>query len=303
MSLAKNFKNTGAQILLPIARLYIRYSPFSTFKPLLWRYFFWRARTYTAHTRFGAAMSGRSNDLVQGYIYYFGVWEPNLTEFIQRSIGSQSHRTFIDVGANVGYFTLLASRLLPHGRVIAIEAFPSIYEKLLKNISINNCSNVRTVPFAVTETTQQLSMFHAGQDNEAATTSVVGTFSSAPIRVDGKSLADLLTASEISSVRLIKIDVEGAEYSVVRGMLPILPMLPADAELVIELTPSVLGEDRLQYILSALEAADYHPYVLKNSYSPAYYMSGPELSAPIRMKSLPTSQSDVVFSRTNAEHL
>jgi FkbM family methyltransferase len=303
MSLAKTLKIAVANILLPIARFYIRYSPFSAFKPFLWRYFSWRAHSYTVRTRFGAVMSGQSNDLLQGYIYYFGMWEPNLTDFIRSRLADHSHRTFIDVGANMGYFTLLGSRLLSQGQVVAIEAFPSIYDKLVTNVRLNRCSNVRTVPFAATETTQQISMFHADQGNESATTSAVGVFSSAPTIVEGKSLADLLTATEISCARLIKIDVEGAEYSVVRGMLPILAMLPADAELIIELTPSILGDDRLRYILDTFEAAGYHPYLLNNPYSPDYYMFSHELSRPTRMTSPPTSQSDVVFSRINAEHL
>jgi FkbM family methyltransferase len=304
MSFARNLKDTVANIALPVARFYIRYSPFSEFKWFLWRRFFRRTRRYTARTRFGAVMTGQSNDFVQRYIYYFGVWEPNLTEFIRRRLTAKlSGRTFVDVGANIGYFSLLASRLLPLGQVVAIEAFPSIHEKLLGNIDLNKCSNIRAVPFAATERTEQLSMFYAGPLNEGATTLVAGNHSHPPTLVQGKSLADLLTALEISSARLIKIDVEGAEYGVVRGMLSILPMLPDDAELVIELKPSVLGEDKLQYILSTFAAAGYHSYLLNNDYSPEFYMFAHECSVPTRMKSVPTEQSDVVFSRIDAEYL
>src|SRR5262249_45653444 len=155
-------------------------------------HFFWRARRYTARTKFGAVMTGQSKDFVQRYIYYFGVWEPNLTEFIRRRLAANpSRRTFVDVGANVGYFTLLASRLLPLGQVVAIEAFPSIYEELLRNIYLNNCSNIRAVPFAATERTEQLSMFYAGPLNEGRTTLVAGNHSSPPTLVEGKPLADL----------------------------------------------------------------------------------------------------------------
>jgi FkbM family methyltransferase len=302
MPLSGNLKNASATALHPVARLYIRYAPTLAFKRLLWRHFYWRNRDYTARTKFGAIMRGQSPDLVQGHIYHFGEWEPNLTAFIRSRLSNSKNRTFIDVGANVGYFTLLAALLLPQGQVVSIEAFPSIYEKLQTNIRLNRCTNVRALQFAATETAAQISMFHAGYLNEGATTTVVGTFSGTPVVVEGRPLADLLTLSEISTTRLIKIDVEGAEYSVVLGMLSALPLLPHDAELIIEITASVLGETKSQELLRIFENAGYHAYTLNNSYSVDFYLK-PEIHAPTRMKSLPKTATDIVFSRIDAEHL
>jgi len=51
---------------------------------------------------------------------------------------------FVDVGANVGYYTLMASKLVgPQGRVYSIEPIPSTVAILKSNVKINNCSNIK----------------------------------------------------------------------------------------------------------------------------------------------------------------
>lgn len=103
------------RLLIPLAQKYIRYFPFQIWKKELFAFFFWRRRQFTTRTHFGAKMKVTSNDFVQGYIYYFGVWEPNLTHFVTNRLTKNKTRTFIDVGANIGYFSLTWCNL-SHGR-------------------------------------------------------------------------------------------------------------------------------------------------------------------------------------------
>src|SRR6056297_3485035 len=134
MTILSRCRQSALDWMLPCARAYIRFSPFAHGKQFLWRWFSWRQRLYTVRTVDGIRMHGRSTDVVQGYIYYFGVWEPNLTEFLRNQLQDPA-RVFVDVGANVGYFSLLASKLLSSGRVISIEPYPSTYQALAHNIS------------------------------------------------------------------------------------------------------------------------------------------------------------------------
>lgn len=248
-------------------------------------------------------MTGDARDLVQGHIYYFGVWEPSLTEFIRRRLAGHGDRTFVDVGANVGYFSLLAAQRLPKGKVVSIEAFPPIYAKLSANVQLNRLTNVRLVPCAATHTDCELEMYHGGGENEGATTAVAGKFEVPPIRVPGRPLATILSDEEVRSLRLMKIDVEGAEHSVVLGLQPLLERFPSDAEIVVEITPSALGKVNMAEVFSVFESAGYFPYVLENSYSAEYYLHSQKVSTPRRMKEMPVEQTDVVFSRLNAESL
>jgi FkbM family methyltransferase len=296
-------KNKIAEKLIPIARFYIRYSPIKVGKLSLFKRFEWRNFNYTKRTKFGALMGGRAADVVQGYIYYFGIWEPNLTAFISSRLKRNPERTFVDVGANVGYFSLLAASHLSNGNVVAIEAFPSIFKKLEANINLNNYKNIRLLPWAVTDEKRDILMFHGGEGNEGATTSVAGKFESEPIKVTGNSLPNLLTKDEIRNIKLIKIDVEGAEYSVVIGMVELIKSLPCDAEVVMEITPSAYSNGQLVEIFSIFKAAQFLPYFLENPYEPEYYIQNSQPVLPTLLHDLPTKQTDVVFSKISTNVL
>lgn len=303
MHLLKRFRRVIVQKAVPLARLYIRYAPLTIGKKFLFKRFVWREHNYVTRTKFGERMAGRSNDVVQGYIYYFGVWEPNLSEFIISRLKDQPNRTFVEIGANVGYFTLLAARLLTDGSVVAIEAFPSIYKKLEANVFLNNIKNVRLIQCAATDVQQNIEMYYGDSINEGATTSMAGKFNNDPVVVRGEPLSNLLTEQEIQSTRLIKIDVEGAEYSVIQGMRELIQKLPDDAEVVVELSPSANGQEHLAEIFCIFETAGFLPYEIYNSYDPQYYIQAPEYIRPSRIYSLPTTQADIIFSKVSASHL
>lgn len=303
MLIYKNMKNIAATSLLPLARLYIRYSPFYLFKQFLWERFYWREHNYVARTLVGTMMKGNSLDLVQGFIYYFGIWEPNLTAFIKKRLQCLQGRTFVDVGANVGYFSLLVAYQLAQVKVVAIEAFPSIYERLVDNVKLNGLTNIRTVAVAATENKQQVFMYHSGKNNEGATTSVRGKFQTEPMVVEGLPLSEILTEVEIEQVRLIKIDVEGAEYSVIKGMSSLLSRFQKDIEIIVEITPESIGEKNLAEIFDMFEMVGFYPYILTNIYDVEYYLFSQATSTITRMKEIPKKQTDVIFSRTNAEFI
>src|SRR5262249_12857713 len=91
---------------VPLARMYVRYAPMPWGKRFLYSQFWWRQRTFIVRAKFGAKFGGTTTDLVQRSIYWFGTWEPNLTAWIRRRLTSGD--IFVDVGANAGYYTLLA---------------------------------------------------------------------------------------------------------------------------------------------------------------------------------------------------
>ena len=292
----KSIKGGIGTCCVPLFRFYIRYFPFQFGKRFLLGKVIWREYRYVARTKAGFKMAGRSADQVQGFIYYFGVWEPNLSAFIESRLSLG--RTFIDIGANVGYFTLLAAR---KGSVVSIEAFPSIFSTLTENVLRNRLNNVRLVPYAVIDTARDIQMFHGGESNEGRSTTVAGRFQSQAITVRGKPLDALLTDNEIASARMIKIDVEGAERAVIVGMKSLLPKFPDDIEIVVEVSPSAPGQ--ANEIFAIFESAGFFPYLIENSYELGYYLSSPAPTRPLRMRELPIKMTDVVFSKINADAL
>ena len=249
----------------------------------------------------GFVVAGNTNDLIQGYLYWFGIWEPNLTDFILRRMGEAPDRVFVDVGANIGYFTTLVAKRHPQSSVVSIEAFPPTVEKLRLNLERNGLKNVRLIDVAVSDTQGIVEFFYAGCFNEGATTTVKGRFQSTALPVSCKRLSELLSDEEIAAARLMKIDVEGAELRVVNGLVSILPLLPEDCEVIVEISgDSVEGSGLIH---AAFAAHGFHAYELENNYDPLSYLNPQAPRRPQRLSAISTKQTDVVFSRLDLDSL
>ncbi len=145
--------------------------------------------------------------------------------------------TVIDVGAYVGYYTLLAARSVgDKGKIFCFEPDPSNYALLLKNIEENNCSNVVPVQKAVTNTTGTIKLFMA--KDPSGHSIVGGNPNQKAILVDSTTLDDFLGA-RVQPVHIIKIDVEGAENAVLQGMSKIIAKNPG-LKIFTEFSPEAL---------------------------------------------------------------
>jgi FkbM family methyltransferase len=297
-------KTVGEQIAqagLPIAQWMVRHVPPSGLREWIWRWGQWRLKDFVVKTTHDFLVEGNTQDLIQGYLYWFGVWEPNLTQFVFERMQNASNRTFVDVGANIGYFSLLAARANRHARVVAVEAFPTIYRRLLNNIRLNAFENIRTIEVAACEAAGILNLYYSGSGNEGRTTSVPGIFGSAPILVKSSPLTEILSEKEFSSMRLMKIDVEGAEAGVVKGMQRSMQLLPDDAEIVVEISADPKGGAKV--IFDIFDSFGFAAYSLENRYDPKAYLYPKEPARPVRLQAIPSMQTDVVFSRIKSDFL
>jgi FkbM family methyltransferase len=132
--------------------------------------------------------------------------------------------TFFDVGAHIGVYSMWASRLVgEHGSVIAFEAAPATRERLVRTIQLNGIGNVQVVPKAVGEKSGTLE-FHAvpHATGLASATAPDCEFDIESITVESTSLDDHLVAARCRVPQLVKIDVEGYEFHVLRGASEVL---------------------------------------------------------------------------------
>jgi FkbM family methyltransferase len=260
---------------------------------------------------FGSQFICRPPDMHQVTQYVFDAYEPDVSRFIERRLSAGD--TFIDIGSNVGYYTLLASHLVGSGgHVVAVEASPTIFAQLQRNLSLNaHASNVRAVNVAVSDRSGSVDVFSGPPMNRAtATTSKLfaqeGRFEA---QVKADSLAGILTDAEIRTARLIKIDCEGAEIKILKGIGLILDLCRPDVELAIELTPSWWDEKvTLEESLQPLLAAGFHVYDMPNSYTFQRYLRPWSVTGPRRIRDTrslrdTTRQVDLVFSRRDLDSL
>jgi FkbM family methyltransferase len=306
-TLKKAAKRWLRPLLLPFARFAVRYAPGGG-RRVAWQYvvepfFQHAAHDFIATTRFGAIVAGNTVDLIQRYIFYFGEWEPNLTRYLADRL--RAGDVFVDVGANIGYFTLLASLLVgPTGKVVAIEASPTIHDLLLDNLRRNRAGNVEAINVAASdrEGTAKVFLF---PDSNIGKTSIVETDEGRyECEVPARPIDALIGPDLLARVRLVKIDVEGTEWLVIGGMREALRRAHPDLEVVVELSPSVLRAQgtTVEEVMAVFAAARFFPYRLENDYSVRSYVS-PASARPRRITTPIVAQTDVIFSRRDAEFL
>jgi len=150
------------------------------------------------------------------FIYAFReYYEPELA-YLETILSPGS--LFIDVGANFGVYTLLASKLVGEtGKVIAFEPTAQSFAILRQNIELNHFSNVRAFQVALAQTRRK-AWLNYGWDP------VGNWLGDSPCGNEGEevqteALDQLLEENGIDRVHAIKIDVEGAEELVLRGAI------------------------------------------------------------------------------------
>src|SRR5205807_1864276 len=114
-----------------------------------------------------------------------------------------------------GYFTLLASKLVgDSGAVVAIEPSPRIFGLLRRNVALNHAANVHAVNAAVSNLKGVVKLFRASDENIGQTgifEEPYGTKMEVECEVDAMPLGDI-HPEKMRNARLIKIDVQGAEW-------------------------------------------------------------------------------------------
>lgn len=173
------------------------------------------------------------------------VWEPEETNVIRGLL--REGDVFVDIGANIGYFTLLASDAVGStGKVFAFEPDPRNFRLLRKNVETNRCKNVKLEAKAIMEACKPLTLHlsninfgdhrvYASHDdamyNHGAQRSEV--------QVEGITLDGYLPAG--SRVDFVKMDIQGAEYFALQGMKRVL-LENHDVMCVMEFWPHGLRE-------------------------------------------------------------
>ena len=155
-----------------------------------------------------------------------GTYEPLLCRALSQVLKPDG--VFFDVGANVGFFSLLAAhRLVPGGRVAAFEASPRIFSCLERNAQAQPRAGLMLFHRAVTERSGDEMSFFDAPETKFGMGSLANRFGSHAAVVKSISLDDAAEQMGVARVDAIKVDVEGFELGVFRGARRLLAMTPA----------------------------------------------------------------------------
>jgi FkbM family methyltransferase len=157
--------------------------------------------------------------LARCLLVYDGNWEPLETELFLWIV--KKNMVVLDIGANVGYYTLLAARAVgASGKVYAFEPAPNNYALLCQNIRDNGYTNVVTIPKAVADRSGKVRLYldpkNLGSHNLSG-----GATTFASVEVEAAALDEYFHGYE-DPIDVIKVDAEGAEALILQGMRDLL---------------------------------------------------------------------------------
>jgi FkbM family methyltransferase len=194
-------------------------------------------------------------------LYATGVWEKDVTAYLMKLL--ERGMVVVDIGANVGYYTLLAAEKVGgHGKVFAFEPEPSRYALLEKNVRVNGLKNVILVQKAVSNKPGAARLYLDPRHNKADHRLFDSSDGRESVAVETTSLDDFFKDKGLL-IHVIKMDIQGAEMAALEGMADTIKR-HHDLTLITEFWPDgmkAFGFSPTEF-LSTLIGHGFHLYVL-----------------------------------------
>jgi FkbM family methyltransferase len=178
-------------------------------------------------------------------------YEP-ITSLVLREL-ARPGVTFIDVGANIGFYSLLLSLCEPQLKVIAFEPNPKNYRLLKANVSVNDLLRVKCEPLALSDADGPGLLHLSASDMSASLHADFDFHPTKTVEVETTTLDNYLARNKMECPLVIKLDAEGHEESVLKGARETLDSL----------RPDIITEVALNYgseTTALLREAGYHFY-------------------------------------------
>jgi len=145
----------------------------------------------------------------QRHAFWFGSYERHIQECMVREV--RAGGVFFDIGANVGFYSLLSSFLVEPGKVFAFEPLPRNTAYFKKHVALNQRENIELLELA-------LSDWNGKSQFELEKTGAMGKIhSGGSLSVDVVTLDALLQAQRVAPPNYMKMDIEGEEFKALLG--------------------------------------------------------------------------------------
>jgi FkbM family methyltransferase len=229
------------------------------YEGVVWRWN--RARGRTCFNVHGHALTILPEDHgISRELSVYQIHEPLTTELVKQFL--KPGMNVVDIGGNLGYYALLEAQMVGDaGRVIAIEPVASNFAQLSSNVAANGYRNVILENVAIGTINGSAPIYLSKKSNWHSLQPVPWETSEVTVRVS--TLDSLLARHELPSLDLIRMDLEGYEIKVIRGMKSTIKKYRP--RLLIELHPQVVGAQAMITFLKQLKALGYElEWVLDN---------------------------------------
>lgn len=186
----------------------------------------------------------KTEDVVGRHIFKYHVHEPELSAFLMRHLTLSPGDVVIDIGANIGWYSMLLQRLAPEGvNIFSFEPDPLNFDLLSQNIELNGAHRVEAIQqaLAAEDGTQ---MLYRHDSNNLGRHSLLQLQDGHAIEVQTTTLDHFWTDRGLGDrvPRFIKIDVEGYELFALRGADKVLQRCPA---LLCEFSPEYMRTGKI----------------------------------------------------------
>ncbi|CAL7964049.1 Methyltransf_21 domain-containing protein [Gammaproteobacteria bacterium] len=214
-----------------------------------------------ANSNYGVKYKFKTPDAVGRAIYKDGNYEPEITRFVLNEIKYNPEDIVIDVGANIGWYSLLLDHMKDGpGIIYAFEPDSLNYSLLKHNISLNGASKVVAINEALSNKIGKATLYKYG-DNNLGRHSLLPLFKGASETIITTTLDNFIKKNNSKkTIRLIKIDVEGYELPVLLGAKKVLDHTE---NLIVEFSPSIMLQHKIapELVIKLLYAKGFKPYL------------------------------------------
>jgi FkbM family methyltransferase len=213
----------------------------------------------------GLSFKVKTEDVLGRHLYKYHAHEPHIGSFLTHHLRFEPGDIVFDIGANIGWYSLLLGRMIPPGvNIYSFEPDPLNFELLEHNLRLNHATQVTAIQkaLATEDGTQQL---HRHDSNNLGRHSLLNLQDGESVAVKTTSLDNFWDSRELGSrtPRFIKIDIEGYELLALRGAEKILQRCP---ELLCEYSPNFMRQGGLNPadLIMLLTGHGFTPHFIDN---------------------------------------
>jgi len=169
---------------------------------------------------FDLTFTGPATDCITRHIYRLGAHEPHITRYLLDHVSLGPEDVALDVGANLGWYSVLLDRLSePGARIFAFEPDAENFRLLNRNLEANGATRVTALNLALGDSPGFAELHRYKATNSGRHSLLAGNPGGDALRVPVDTLRNIWRQHNLGSrpIRFLKIDVEGFEYYVLRG--------------------------------------------------------------------------------------